>query len=620
VLGSVVLGSVVLGSLVLGCSAAVVSPAASPAASSTAGTAPAVRPCAEARAPGSREAPPSLELHLRPLPDEGGGAIGVKQVFTAGAAELSSLGSALRPPSALRQPVEVRVRFERAGCAATNDAPAPERRVLRAEPGSLLSLGATPETPAGPLRVELEYQLDLSATALLDTRHLLAEGRQLFFLPAPGDQASRETLVAIDASAFGSDGRAVSSIGLGAERRAPMTLAAIDDAVFAAGYLGSAVFLAPEGRDEAAWFGSPLFDLRPLAAEIASFRSAVRERLNDRWDTPLTTILSVEMGLPTFDVRRAPASVVVRVTPGQTLSAELRLSILHQVLKEWIGGRLTLVDDGGVEAVWFTEGLCRYLARQLAFEFGLIAPLEWLDELNGLLAIQSVLGAPEHAAACDAERALPGGPFSSCRDLLALARGALLSGELDRLLAAQRHSLAALLAGWLRDAQTPLEPSVWAAALERDAGEPATALLAAFARGAPIVPPSSAFGACFARAPRRLAESELGFDYRFDAAAPAGARWLATRVSAESPAFAAGLRADTPLAAIDFAPYAAERPIRLLPAGGEPLEVRPHTHSVASVAWKRVVGVPDKRCLDAIAARAQGAPDVKRPGGMRTSE
>jgi len=28
--------------------------------------------------------------------------------------------------------------------------------------------------------------------------------------------------------------------------------------------------------------------------------------------------------------------------PGQVLSAQLRLSILHQVLKEWIGGRVAL--------------------------------------------------------------------------------------------------------------------------------------------------------------------------------------------------------------------------------------------------------------------------------------
>jgi hypothetical protein len=444
------------------------------------------------------------------------------------------------------------------------------------------------------VRLQLDYQLD-AASLLSNTRRFLAEGRQLFFLPASRAETSTPTLVAIDASAFGNDGRAVSSIGLGAERRAPMTERAIDDAVFAAGYLGSAVFDAPEGKDEAAWFGSPLFDPRPLAAEVASFRSAVRERLRDHWDAPLTTILSVEIATPAFDVRRAPASVVLQVAPGQVLSAQLRLSILHQVMKEWIGGRLTLVDESGTEPVWFSEGLCRYLARQLAFEFGLISPLDYIDELNALAAIQSVLGAPGHAVACATEAALPGGAFSSCRNVLALARGALLAGELDRVLTARGKSLSGLLADWLREAPAPLTPSTWAAALQRDAGDPATALLASFARGAAIVPPRAAFGPCFTNAPLRLAESDLGFEYRKDGANTV-AGWLVTHVPERSPAFAAGLRAEAAISAIDFAPYAADRPIRLLLANGERLEYRPRTHAVPGVTWKRVAGVPDQRC------------------------
>jgi len=540
------------------------------------------RSCAAPASP-----PTALELRVRPQPDEA--AVAVSLVIAAPEAELETL----RPPARLRQPLPVRLTLERPGCDPVTGTQRVERREVRAEPGAPLRLGGAASTE--PITLRLEYRLDGATSPLLlnDTR-FMAEGRQLFFLPASRAQTSAPTRVAIDASAYGSDGRAVSSIGLGAERRAVMTHAAIDDAVFAAGYLGSAVFDAAEGKDEAAWFGSPLFDPRPLAAEIASFRSAVRERLRDRYEVTLTLILGVEAGLSAFDVQRTPASVVVRVAPGQTLSAQLRLSILHQVLKEWIGGRLTLIDGGGV-AVWFTEGSCRYLARQLALEFGLISPLEYLEELNGLLAIQSVLGQRAHGAACAAEAASPGGPFSGCQNLLGLARGALLAGELDRVLAARGTSFTALLAGWLREAQVPLTPSTWAAALQREGGEPAAALLASFARGDAIVPPSSAFGPCFARAPSRLAESELGFEYQSGAASAAG-RWLVTRVPERSPAFAAGLRAETAIDAIEFAPYASERPVRLLAGDAPPLEYRPQTHARAGVAWKRVAGVPDQRC------------------------
>jgi hypothetical protein len=582
-LGSSLFTARFLASLLLGCGAA-----ASPLTALRSPVQP--NACSTAASLTVPPEPPSLELHLRPLPADAEGAIAVRVVLNASEGELSPL----RPPAGLRHPLQVRMSLQRPGCDPATGVPPLERRELRIEPGALLSLGGA--SSGERVRLQLDYQLEAEGN-LLNTRRFLAEGRQLFFLPASSRETSTSTLVEIDASAYGPDGRAVSSIGLGAERRAPMTDRAIEQAVFAAGYLGSAVFQAPEGQDEAAWFGSPLFDPRPLAAEIASFRSAVRERLNDTRDAPLTTILSVEAGWTSFEVRRAPASVVLRVAPGQLLSAPLRLSIFHQVLKEWIGGRLILLDESGAEAVWFTEGVCRYLARQLALEFGLISPLEYLEEINGLVAIQRVLGEPEHATACVAEATLPGGAFSTCHHLLALARGALLSGELDRVLALRGKSLSALLAGWLRQTPAPLTPRTWASALERDAGEPATALLASFERGAAILPPSAGFGPCFARAPLRLEEAELGFEYESGNAASGAGRWVVTHVPEQSPAFGAGLRAETLISAIELTPYAADRPIRVLGADGQKVEYRPRTHSVASLAWKRVAGVPDQRCL-----------------------
>lgn len=534
----------------------------------------------------------ALELHVRPLPEDAGGAIAIREVLTAPA----GAWPALLPPAGLRQALEVQVSLHEPGCDPTTGQPRPTQQTLRAEPGVPLDIGARVASPEGA-RLQLEYRLESLGNRLLDANRFLAEGRQLFFLPASPGAERAQTRVVIDTSAYGHDGRAVSSLGLGAERRAPMTPQAVGDALFAAGYLGSAQFDAPEGHDDAAWFGSPLFDPRPLAAEIASFRSAVRERLRDTSDNPLTTILIVDAGLSDFEVRRAPASVLLRITPGQMLTAELRLAILHQVLKEWIGGRLTLFDESGAEAVWFSEGVCRYLARELAFEFGLIAPLEYLDQINALLAIQQVLGGAAHAAACAAEAGVPGGPFSGCRDLLALARGALLAGELDRALVARGTSLSALLGGWLREQHAPLTPGEWASAVQGQAGEPAAALLASFARGAPILPPSGAFGPCFARVASRLARSELGFEYTIEPAASGPGRWRVTRVSEHGPAFAAGLRADVRLGAIDFAPYAADRPVRLLAADGQLLEYRARARAVPAVVWKRLPGVPDPRCL-----------------------
>lgn len=553
---------------------------------------PQFRSCSDGRAAAAPGAPRSLELHVRPLPADVGGAIAVRMVLAAPEAELWSL----RPPVGLRQALEVRMSLRPSSCDPATGEPPVERKVLRVEPGAALPLG-TGSASQEQVRVELEYQLDGVGNTLLNANRFLAEGRQLFFSPVSPAAGNIATLVDIDATSYGRDGRAASSIGLGSQRRAPMTQRAVDESIFAAGYLGSAEFLAPEGEDAAAWFGSPPFDPRSLAAEIAAFRSAVRERFHDLHYVPLMTIVSVESALSAFDVRRAPVSVVARVAPGQGLSGQLHISILHQVLKEWIGGRLTLVDETGTEAVWFTEGLCRYFARELAFEFGMISPLEYIEEVNGLVAIHSVFGEPERAPACAAEATLRGGAFSGCRNLLALARGALLAGELDRVLAARDTSLSDLLVGWLRaQAGVPLTPSTWASALQRDGGEAAANLLARFESGAAIVPPSSAFGPCFARVSLKLAESELGFEYESVDAAAGAARWVVTHVPDQSPAFATGLRPQTAISAIDFSPYAADQPVRVLLADGAQIEFRPRTHTLPGVVWKRVTGVPDRSC------------------------
>jgi hypothetical protein len=123
-------------------------------------------------------APPSLDLHLHPLPGDAGGAMAVSVVLTAPERELSQL----RPPAGLRQPLEVRMSLQRAGCDPATGQPPLERRVLRAEPGTLLSLGTV--TASGDrVRLQLDYQLEMAGN-LLNERRFLAEGRQLFFLPA----------------------------------------------------------------------------------------------------------------------------------------------------------------------------------------------------------------------------------------------------------------------------------------------------------------------------------------------------------------------------------------------------------------------------------------------------
>jgi hypothetical protein len=173
-------------------------------------------PTAQGRAcsgdgPGSADEAPALELHLRPLPNDTNGALAVRVVMTAPEAELPSF----RPPVALRQPLQVRLKLERAGCASSSGEVPPRTRVLEARPGAPLSLGADAASRER-VRMALEYQLDGLDPRTLNATRFLAAGKQVFFLPVREGEEATKTLVSIDASRFGPDGLAASSIGLGA--------------------------------------------------------------------------------------------------------------------------------------------------------------------------------------------------------------------------------------------------------------------------------------------------------------------------------------------------------------------------------------------------------------------
>jgi hypothetical protein len=463
------------------------------------------------------------------------------------------------------------------------------RQTIDGEPDGIFNLSEA----CHDATVQLDYVLSkppLGHTLWrLDERGFVARGHDLLVLPNIGDVPT-ETSVEIDARAFGTDGRAVSSIGIGAERQAPMTREALQNAWFAAGWFGSAVFEASEGHDEAAWFGSPAFDPRPLAAEVASFRSAVRERFRDHHFRPLTLILIVDPSVDEFEVARAPVSIIARVAPGAVLSARLRLAILHQVMKEWVGGQLALEDDVHEELAWFTEGFSRYFARELAFSFGLLSSSEYIDEVNALLATQAIILQPENARCRGQRPDVPSSGAPSCV-LLDVTRGALHASELDVALRAGHGSLLEVVAELLRRRPGRLSLSAWQAVLG-DA-DPDARLSKRFADGGAIIPPAAAFGRCFARGPRRYAESLRGFEYTWTSGTPFAS---VTSVDPHGPAAVAGLRAGDALERIDHLPIAPKRPIVLIHPGGERREYRGQLRTLASVGWTLVADPHDPRC------------------------
>lgn len=585
--------------LILACAGARVEP------TPTTNTALAVRssdpaPCA-ARSAVPGEPPAELSVRLRPVHTDDGGTVEVALEVTGPAQALRSW----RVPM-LTGALDVRVTVvgDRCGRAAAVQTFHGSARQLLA-----FTLPAPPaggSTQAALLTLQLEYSVPAQRLAApywrLEPDWFLAQGRRLLLLPEERSW-SADVRVEIDAGGYGAEARAVSSLGLvpalpqaTPQRPVRMTVAALEHSLFAAGKLGSAQFLAREGQDEAAWFGSTGFDVRLLAAEVASFRTAVREVLLDGSVRPLTLIVMSDLQHG-FEARRAPISVLLRMAPWERANAPLRLDVLQQVMKEWIGGRLSVQDGSGVEPLWFAEGLSRFLARELALEFGMISPEEFAADVNALMAMQAVLERHECTRVAPAEPdpetdVLGAAP---CERVLQAARGILHATELDTALHGQRSSLVQLVAALIERGDGVVPLSEWRAALEGAGGAAAVRVHEAFlASGArPLLLPSNAFGACFVREPTRYVESLRGFQLEPQAR---GEVQRVLAVDPRSPAEAAGLQAGALLQRLEHVPYDPQRPLRVVLQDGKSLEYRGAEGRVPGHAWRRVRGVKDDQC------------------------
>src|SRR5262249_4414848 len=145
-------------------------------------------------------------------------------------------------------------------------------------------------------------------------------------------------------------------------------------------------------HDEAGWLSPTAFDPRPIAADVASFRTAVRQLLGDGQPRPLTLLLITDLDRPNgaFVASRADESVLVHVGPTEPWSAALRISVAAEVIHGYIGQRLWIGPsdpEHEMEAAWFTEGLVRHVARDLNFRFGLISSADMADEVHGLIGL-----------------------------------------------------------------------------------------------------------------------------------------------------------------------------------------------------------------------------------------
>jgi predicted metalloprotease with PDZ domain len=366
--------------------------------------------------------------------------------------------------------------------------------------------------------------------------------------------------------------------------------------------VGRARFDALEGHDEAVWSGYTSFDPRPIAADVAAFRTAARELLRVGNDGPQTLVIATDgRQAGAFAAARRARSVLVRVGTGEAWTAPVRIAVAAEVLHAWIGERLWIGPDDAAheaEAYWFTEGVTRYLARDLEFRFGLVTSREMLDEVHRLLGIAATSPWKGARNAEVAARAKQAGAVP-----LLVARGALYATALRARIRARsggKRGLEDVLRALFekaRAARGPLPVSAWIEAVSAEAGAGEAALFArAIEEGKLDDLPEDALGPCFRRAPRTYEAFDLGFDE--DATRAAADRKIAG-LRAGGPADRAGLREGDVLVEAVVARGRSDVPVTLtVERGGEKKTIKytPAGARVKGMGFTRKSDVPEEAC------------------------
>jgi hypothetical protein len=445
-----------------------------------------------------------------------------------------------------------------------------------------------------------------------DPDRFRAAGEALLVLPDALDERAVPTSLHLRSRELGAnDDRsgAASSFGAGADRDFAASGNDLRFGTYLAGPMGTAVFHAPEGHDEAAWLGYTTFDPRPIAADLAAFRTAVRQLL-DEPDAPRLTVLFAADARPVgaFVAARRASSVLLQVGVAEGWSAPVRIAAAAEILHGWLGTKLWIGPSERAreaEAYWFTEGVTRHLARDLLFRFGLVTPAEMLDEVHGLAGLAAT---SPHRGLTNAE--LGARPKEPGVLPLLVARGALYGALVDARLrsAAPRdaaskapRSLDELLRGLVAEARGrrgPLPVSAWLDAVTKALGADEAPVLAEHVeRGRPAALPEGALGPCFRTARRRYEAFDLGFD--LDATNAAKDHAL-HGLRADGPAARAGAKEGDVLIGADLVRGRADRPAKLtLKRGDETvaLSFRPAGASGQGQGWTRVRGLPDEACM-----------------------
>jgi hypothetical protein len=444
---------------------------------------------------------------------------------------------------------------------------------------------------------------------LSDPDRLEISGEALL-LPDTARDAPITATLKVDIEPYGTteSGASVSgvstSFGVGLSGQKPVSTTAreLEGACIVAGRMGTAVFDAYEGHDEAAGFGYTTFDPRPVAADTAAFRTAAGEFFGERGGLPQTFLIVPEpRPVGSFVAARRTRGVLLHVGPGEPWSGPLRISTAVEVLHAWVGERLWIGPEEparAAEGMWFEGGVTRQLARDLLFRFGLLTPSEVEAEVNGL---EAVVATSPHASKSNAELAAhiddPG------VTTYLVARGALYALRVDAGIRARSGGKRGLpevlreLYTKAKEKRGPLPVSAWIdkVVAEVGAGE-SKAFADIIERGGKLDVPADALGQCFRKETRKFVKYDLGFD---EAATRAKNPPTLSGLRKGGPADLAGLKEGDVLVEARTTFGRSDIPVVVAVKRGDQeitAKYEPKGPAATGRGWSRRKDVPDENC------------------------
>ncbi len=428
-------------------------------------------------------------------------------------------------------------------------------------------------------------------------------GEALLAIPTAYESKAVRTVIRIETDEISTKELVSVATSFGQGSRIETTLRGSDlrQGMFVAGPMGRGSFQAPEGNDEAAWVGYTAFDPRPVFADMASVRTALKLLFRGAdADKVAFLFLSDSRPLGAFSVTRRPRSVIARMSVQERWTAPLRIAVATSVVHGWIGSRLWIGPndpDSEAQSYWFTEGVARYLARELLFRYGLISPQDSADEVNGLLSVIATSkwsGLSNEMLAKKSKAAIP----------LLIARGAVYALGVNARLRAKTKNVRSLdnvLSELYAEAakQTSALPvSAWLGLLSKDLGaEENTLFQEAIVIGNKNDLKSNALGPCF----QKTKQSYVAFDLGFDEEATTQAEPQRIKgLVAKGPAEKAGLREGDEVVWIDVGNRSAAEPVRVKVARGEENKTftyKPRGKTAKGIGFERKKDVDDDACV-----------------------